>query len=161
MGCTTNPNPGGEPEVVVNGSPAEGEQKPGAPVEVSSDTPKRGTAQADDADLATGLVDFATFMRVDLRTGTVTAAEWVPKSDKLLKLQVDCGDLGTRTILAGIAQSYTVEAIVGQSVVAVVNLPPRKMMGQESHGMLLAAKSADGKVLLVQCPGVPNGSKLA
>ncbi len=107
-----------------------------------------------------GLIDFSTFLKIDLRTGTVTKAERVPKSDKLLRLEVDFGDVGARVILAGIAQSYSAEVIVGQPVVAVVNLPARKMMGQKSNGMLLAAESGEGKVVLVQCPGVPNGSKL-
>lgn len=111
-------------------------------------------------DLATGVIDFATFKRVELRTGTVTAAEWVPKSDKLLKLEISFGALGSRTILAGIAKDYTVEGIVGQHVVAVYNLTPRKMMGLMSHGMLLAGASTDGKVILASCPGVPDGSLL-
>jgi methionyl-tRNA synthetase len=114
-----------------------------------------------DADSATGVVDFATFQKVELRTGTVTKAEWVPKSDKLLKLEVAFGQLGLRTILAGIAKDYPGEAIIGRSVVAVFNLSPRKMMGFESHGMLLAAKGADGSVVLASCPGVPDGSRLS
>jgi methionine--tRNA ligase beta chain len=111
-------------------------------------------------DLKDGFVDFATFQRVELRTGTVTGAYELPKSDKLLKLMVSFGSEGSRTILAGIAKSYTVENIVGMSVIAVCNLPPRKMMGQVSHGMLVAAQSEDGRVILASCPGVPDGSRL-
>jgi len=86
-----------------------------------------------------GLVTYEEFCKVDLRMGEVLEAERVPKSDKLLKLQVDFGPLGKRQILAGVGKSYEPHTLVGLRLLFVVNLPPRKMMGLESHGMLLAA----------------------
>jgi methionyl-tRNA synthetase len=82
------------------------------------------------------------FMKVELRTATVLDAEAVPKSRKLLKLRVEVG-AEQRTILAGIAEAYAPEQLVGRTVVIVANLKPAKLMGIESNGMVLAA-SADG-----------------
>lgn len=84
-------------------------------------------------------ISFDDFMKVDIRAGHIRAAEAVPKSKKLLRLTVDFGDLGTRQILAGIAESYVPEQVIDQQAAFVVNLEPRKMMGLESHGMILAA----------------------
>ncbi|MFZ5562909.1 MAG: methionine--tRNA ligase [Thermodesulfobacteriota bacterium] len=86
-------------------------------------------------------IDIETFSKVDLRVGTVTAAEKIPKARKLLKLTVDIGEI--RTIVAGIAEVYPPEALVGKQVVIVANLKPAILMGVESHGMVLAA--VDGK----------------
>ena len=85
------------------------------------------------------------FKQVDLRIAKVIAAEKVPKSDKLLKLQVSLGD-EQRQVIAGIAQQYKPEDLVGKKIVVVVNLAPAKLMGQESQGMLLAASDSDGKL---------------
>jgi methionyl-tRNA synthetase len=82
---------------------------------------------------------FEDFLKVDIRVGFIESAERVPKSDKLLKLQVDFGELGKRQILAGIGKSYAPEVVIGRRAAFVVNLAPRKMMGLESHGMILAA----------------------
>lgn len=85
-------------------------------------------------------ITFDDFLKVDIRAGHILAAERVPKSDKLLKLTVNFGaEIGTRQILAGIGKDYMPESIVGLRAAFVVNLPPRKMMGLESHGMILAA----------------------
>lgn len=90
-------------------------------------------------------INFDDFTKVDIRAGRITAAEPVPKSKKLLKLTVDfggaptCEGLGTRQILAGIAESYAPEQVIDRIAAFVVNLAPRKMMGLESHGMILAA----------------------
>jgi methionyl-tRNA synthetase len=100
------------------------------------------------------------FGKIDLRVGTITSAESVPKS-KLLKLSVSFGDeVGSRTILAGIAKDFAPEALLGTQVLAVLNLPPREMKGIMSDGMLLAAHTADGKLVLASCPGAPNGAQL-
>jgi methionyl-tRNA synthetase len=88
------------------------------------------------------------FMKVELRVAKVLAAERVPKSKKLLKLQVDVGT-EQRTLVAGIAEAYEPEAIVGRSVVIVFNLKPAKLMGIESNGMVLAASTDGGKPMLV------------
>jgi len=89
------------------------------------------------------------FSKLDLRIGTVIAAEKMPKSNKLLKLTVDSG-LDKRTILSGIAQHYAPEEILGKQVMFVANLAPRKMMGIESQGMILMAEDAGGKLVLVR-----------
>ena len=91
---------------------------------------------------------FDDFAKIDLRTGTILAAEKVEKADKLLKLQVDLG-FETRTIVSGIAQHFTPEEIVGKQVVVVANLAPRKMRGIESNGMILLAEDNDGKLHFV------------
>jgi methionyl-tRNA synthetase len=115
------------------------------------------------------LIEFADFEKIDLRVGTVTAAAAVPKADKLLQLTVSLGPLdasGSRTIVSGIAQHYTPEQLVGQRVLVVANLAPRKMRGVESQGMILLAESpasdGSGQLTLVQPPagteGLPDGS---
>jgi len=89
----------------------------------------------------------------------VTAAEKVPGSKKLVKLQVDLGT-EQRQVVAGIADAYAPEALVGKKVVLVANLKPAKLMGVESNGMVLAA-SLDGKAVLCTFDGdVPPGSKV-
>jgi len=78
----------------------------------------------------------------------------------LLKLEVYLGELGTRTIMAGIAGSYDVAGVVGQRCLVVTNLAPRKMMGVESHGMLLAGVNPEtGKVTLATIDSVPHGTR--
>lgn len=93
-----------------------------------------------------GVITIDDFMGVELRVATVTAAEKVEKSDKLLKLQVTIGG-ETRQVIAGIARSYSPEQLVGRQVVVVANLKPAKLMGMESQGMILAAETEDGLVL--------------
>ncbi len=101
------------------------------------------------------------FQKVRLRTAKIVAAERVPKSNKLMKLQVDLGD-EQRQIVAGIAAQYEPEALVGRNVVVVANLKPAKLMGVESNGMVLAASvgEAGSPVLLDVPPDVPPGSKV-
>jgi methionyl-tRNA synthetase len=88
------------------------------------------------------------FMKVELRVAKVLAAERVPKSNKLVKLQVDVGS-EHRTLVAGIAEAYEPDALVGRTVVIVFNLKPAKLMGIESNGMVLAASAEGGKPMLV------------
>jgi methionyl-tRNA synthetase len=88
------------------------------------------------------------FMKVELRVAKVLGAERVPKSTKLLKLLVDVGT-EQRTIVAGIAEAYEPEALVGRTIVVVFNLKPAKLMGVESNGMVLAASPDDGKPVLL------------
>jgi methionyl-tRNA synthetase len=78
------------------------------------------------------------FEKIDIRVGTITSAENVPGSEKLLKLAVDFGDLGTRQILTGMAKWYKPEELVGMQTTFVINLAPRQMMGVESQGMIFA-----------------------
>ncbi|MBU1356117.1 MAG: methionine--tRNA ligase [Candidatus Edwardsbacteria bacterium] len=93
------------------------------------------------------LIDIDYFKKIKLRTAEIISAEKVPNADKLLRLQVKLGQ-ETRQVLAGIAQWYTPESLVGQQVVIVANLKPAKIRGLESHGMLLAAQDKDGVVIL-------------
>ncbi|HRN71654.1 MAG TPA: methionine--tRNA ligase [Ginsengibacter sp.] len=97
------------------------------------------------------------FGKLDFRTGTILTAEKVEKADKLLKLEIDLG-FEKRTILSGIAQHFTPEEIIGQRVVVVANLAPRKMRGIDSNGMILMAENHEGKLFFVS-PGdvVGNG----
>ena len=110
---------------------------------------------------AEDLIDLDYFARLKLKVAAVEAAEAVPKSSKLIKLQVDLGpQLGKRQIVAGIAQYVTPESLLGRKIVVITNLKPAKLMGQESRGMLLAACSDDGALLRVVDPGqdMPPGS---
>lgn len=104
-------------------------------------------------------ITYDDFVKVDLRVGTITKAEAILKSKKLVKLEVSFGE-ETRTILAGIAQSFPPETLVGVQIVAVLNLAPREMMGIQSHGMLLAAHGKDGGLFLASCAGAPDGAAL-
>jgi methionyl-tRNA synthetase len=94
---------------------------------------------------------FDDFAKIDLKVGTILAAEKVAKADKLLKLEIDLG-FEKRTIVSGIALHYQPEEIIGKQVVVVVNLAPRKMKGVESRGMILMAEDAAGKLHFVS-PG--------
>lgn len=93
-------------------------------------------------------IAFDDFARIELKAGTILAAEKVEKADKLLKLQIDLGS-EVRTIVSGIALHYQPEEIVGKQVSVVANLAPRKMRGIESAGMILMAEDADGKLVFV------------
>jgi methionyl-tRNA synthetase len=99
-------------------------------------------------------------MNVELRTAKVLAAEKVPNSRKLIKLSVDVGN-EQRTLVAGIAEAYEPEQLVGRTVVIVVNLRPAKLMGIESNGMVLAASPDGGKPTLVAFDtDVPPGTRV-
>jgi methionyl-tRNA synthetase len=100
------------------------------------------------------------FAKVELRVGLVKVAERVPKSDKLLRLEVDIGS-EIRQVLAGIAEAYAPETLVGRKVVIVANLTPRKLRGMESNGMIVAASLDGGKPVLAGfLEDVPIGARL-
>ena len=109
-------------------------------------------------------VDFDTFCKSDLRAVKVKACEPVKKSDKLLRFTLDDGSGTDRQILSGIAKFYKPEELLGKTLVAIVNLPPRKMMGKESCGMLLSAvhkEQGEEKLNLVMLhDAIPAGAKL-
>ena len=109
-------------------------------------------------------VDFETFSKSDFRAVKVLACEAVPKSKKLLKFTLDDGTGENRTILSGIHAYYEPEQLIGKTLVAITNLPPRAMMGLESCGMLLSAvHKKDGEErlnLLMVDPHIPAGAKL-
>ena len=99
------------------------------------------------------------FEKIDLRVGTVKAAEKVKKSKKLLKLKVMIGE-EERTIVSGIAQYYEPEALIGRNVIVIANLAPAKLFGIESFGMLLAASDGNGNLVLADAPGMASGSRV-
>jgi len=105
-------------------------------------------------------VDFDTFCKVEMTVVKVKSCEKVKKSNKLLKFQLDDGTGTDRQILSGIAQYYEPEQLIGKTLVAVTNLPPRKMMGQESCGMLLSAERGDKLNLLMLDDSIPAGARL-
>jgi methionyl-tRNA synthetase len=122
------------------------------------------TTHATQADAA-GVVSFIEiddFAKVDLRVGQVLSAERVPKADKLLLLKVDLNEENPRQLLAGIAQYYEPEKLIGRKVVVVANLKPRKLRGFESQGMVVAASyGEEGRpVLATFTEDVPNGARL-
>jgi len=103
-------------------------------------------------------ISFDQFMGLDLRVGTILEAERVPKADRLLKFLVDTG-LDQRTIVSGVAEHFTPEEMIGKKVTVLMNLPPRKIRGVVSQGMLLMAEDADG-ALRIMTPehGAESGS---
>lgn len=105
------------------------------------------------------LITIEQFFETQLQVATITAAEPIPNSNKLLKMSVDLGS-ETRVLVAGIAKDYPTEDLLGKQVVVVTNLQPAKLMGVESQGMVLAA-SVDGRPVLLH-PGaaVPNGTSV-
>ena len=105
-------------------------------------------------------VDFDTFCKVEMTVVKVLSCEKVKKSEKLLKFQLDDGTGTPRQILSGIAKYYQPEELVGKTLVAVTNLPPRKMMGQESRGMLLSAERGEKLHLVMLSDAVPAGARL-
>ncbi len=112
------------------------------------------------ADPDAGRITIDDFMKVDMRVAKVLAAEKVPNSRKLMKLQIDVGS-EQRTLVAGIAEAYEPDQLVGRTVGVVFNLKPAKLMGIESNGMVLAASPDGGKPTLVTFDGdVPVGSRI-
>jgi methionyl-tRNA synthetase len=126
--------------------PAPPPEPPAPPAPGAPSTSAAATAPAAPADAPRIGID--DFMKVELRVAKVLAAERVPKSNKLLKLHVDVGT-EQRTLVAGIAEAYEPEAMVGRTVVMVFNLKPAKLMGIESNGMVLAASPEGGKPTLL------------
>lgn len=108
---------------------------------------------------AAGEITIDDFAKIDLRVATVVAAERVPKTDKLIKLQVKIGD-EERTIVSGIAQHYKPENLIGKNVIVIANLKPAKLRGIESRGMVLAASDGEGNLVLADAPGIASGSKV-
>jgi methionyl-tRNA synthetase len=106
-------------------------------------------------------IDFEDFTKLDIRIGTILEAEKVVKTKKLLKLKVDVG-IDTRTIVSGIAESFSPEDIIGQQVSVLVNLAPRKIRGVESQGMILMTDTPDGKLAFVEPEkAVKNGQEVS
>ena len=127
-----------------------------APAPAAATAPGTAPAAAPVAEL----ISYEDFMKIDLRVAKVLEAERVPKSKKLLKLLVDTG-ADQRTIVAGIAEAYEPEALVGRTIAIVFNLKPAKLMGIESNGMVLAGSPEGGKPFLVGFEEpLPPGSRV-
>lgn len=123
---------------------------------IKAEAPK---AEAKKEAAAAGEITIDDFAKIDLRVATVVAAERVPKTDKLIKLQVKIGD-EERTIVSGIAQHYEPENLIGKNVIVIANLKPAKLRGIESRGMVLAASDGEGNLVLADAPGIASGSKV-
>ncbi|MEL4306745.1 methionine--tRNA ligase [Joostella sp. CR20] len=106
-------------------------------------------------------ITFDDFSKLDIRVGTILEAEKMPKADKLLVLKVDTG-LDVRTIVSGIAKSFTPEEIIGKQVSVLVNLAPRKLRGVESQGMILMTENKEGKLVFLNPDeaAIPNGKTI-
>lgn len=109
---------------------------------------KKNAAQKSQTDPIKDAITIEDFTKIDLRVATIKHAQKVPKADKLLQLTLEVGT-DERTVLSGIAEHYSPETIIGKQVIVVANLAPRTMRGIESHGMILMAKDADGKLIFV------------
>ena len=109
-------------------------------------------------------MDFETFSKSDFRAVKIKDCKAVPKSKKLLQFTLDDGSGTDRTILSGISEYYAPESLVGKTAIAIVNLPPRKMMGIDSCGMLISAVHNEGDEerlnLLIVDDAIPAGAKL-
>ncbi|HKR15431.1 MAG TPA: methionine--tRNA ligase [Pyrinomonadaceae bacterium] len=139
-------------------------QKPVVADVATEPAPSPPMTHATEAD-AVGIVSFIEiddFAKVDLRAGTVLSAERIPKADKLLLLKIDLNEAEPRQVLAGIAQYYEPEQLIGRKVVVVANLKPRKLRGYESQGMVVAASyGEEGRpVIATFTEDVPNGARL-
>ncbi|MGI9105100.1 MAG: methionine--tRNA ligase subunit beta, partial [Pyrinomonadaceae bacterium] len=148
----------------------EAEAVPGSTGAAKPEPPQRGATEADavpgeQKGAPEGIATFIgieDFVKVEMRVGEILTAERVPKSDKLLRFTIDLGEPEPRQILAGIAEHYEPEKLIGCKIVVVSNLKPRKLRGFESQGMVLAASIGDeGRpVLATFTEDVPNGARL-
>jgi methionine--tRNA ligase beta chain len=107
-------------------------------------------------------INFEEFSKIDLRIGRVEKADFVESSEKLIKLEVSFGHLGKRNIFAGIRRWYTPADLIGNLYIFVFNLEPKKMIGSESQGMILAAEDENEEncVLLIPDKNIPPGTKV-
>ncbi len=133
-----------------------------APASVPTTAPAPQAAAAAEPVPGIAYIGIEDFLKVELRVGEIKTAERVPKADKLLRFTIDLGEAEPRQILAGIAQYYEPEKLIGRKVIVVANLAPRKLRGFESQGMILAASiGEEGRPILAGfLEEVPNGAKL-
>jgi methionyl-tRNA synthetase len=152
-----------EQDSATPASPAPAAAPPAAqPAPAPQATPAAAPAPASAAAVAAtdGRIAIDDFMKVELRVAKILEAEAVPKSKKLIKMKVDVG-AEQRTIVAGIAEAYQPDQLVGRTIVIVANLKPAKLMGIESNGMVLAASPEGGlPSLLAVDPALPAGSRV-
>jgi len=126
----------------------------GKSIESTVALPDREDGEAD------GYLSFEDLQAVELRIGTVLAAEPVQKSPKLLRLTVDFGEESPRRVLSGIAQSFPPEELISRQFAFVANLAPRSIMGEESQAMIVAADGESGLVLVTPTAPASPGSRL-
>ncbi len=147
-------------EVTEAGETVIAATKKNAAKAIKAEAPKaEAKKEAKPAAAAADEITIDDFAKIDLRVATVIAAERVPKTDKLIKLQVKIGD-EERTIVSGIAQHYEPENLIGKNVIVIANLKPAKLRGIESRGMVLAASDGEGNLVLADAPGIASGSKV-
>ncbi len=133
------------------------EEKPAEPKKVKA--PKDSKSEPKIEMACPECIEFEDFAKVDLRVGTVLSAEPHPEADRLLVLKVDAGEENPRQVVAGIAEFWKPQELIGRQVVVVANLKPRKLRGSVSQGMVLAVKKEGGLALLGPSCEVANGSK--
>jgi methionyl-tRNA synthetase len=136
-----------------------------ARVQVDSETKEKRLeekpAEPPSAPIVDSRISIDDFLKTELRVAKVLEAEAVPKSKKLIRMQIDVGEQSPRQIVAGIAEAYKPEELVGRSIVVVGNLKPAKLMGLESNGMVLAASPEGGvPTLLAVADGIPPGTRV-
>lgn len=138
------------------------ETKPETPAAPVAEAAPAAPAEVPAAPEGIAYIGIEDFLKVELRVGEILTAERIPKADKLLKFTMDLGEASPRQILAGIAQYYDPEKLIGRKVIVVANLAPRKLRGLESQGMILAASiGEEGRPILAGfLEEVPNGAKL-
>ncbi len=120
---------------------------------------KQNNTKSNEEKTDNSCIEFADFQKLDLRVGTIIAAEQHPDADKLLRFDVDLGEEKPRQIISGIAEFFNPAELVGKKIVVVANLPPRKLRGLVSHGMILTAEKDEHLSLLTSV--APNGSKIS
>jgi methionyl-tRNA synthetase len=149
-----------EADAVAGASTSE-ETKPQPPMQGATEADAVAGGQTE-AQAQASFIEIGDFAKVEMRVGEILTAERVPKSDKLLRFTVDLGEAEPRQILAGIAEHYEPEKMIGRKVIVVSNLKPRKLRGFESQGMILAASVGDEGVPVVATfsEDVPNGARL-
>jgi methionyl-tRNA synthetase len=152
-----------EAEAPVSGVAADdgpGGRKEEVRMEETAGAPEAAKPAPREVPEGAGLLDLSEFRRADLRVAAVLSAERIPGADKLLRLEVDLGE-ERRQIVAGVAQHYAPEALVGRRIVMVANLKPARIRGIQSQGMLLAAHGETGLKLVVPDGAVEPGSKVS
>lgn len=146
----------------VAGSPLAAETEPAPPMQGATEADAVASVVEATPKEEKSYIEIDDFAKVDLRVGEILTAERVPKSDKLLRFTIDLGEGEPRQVLAGIAEHYEPEKMIGRKVIVVANLKPRKLRGYESQGMIVAASIGDeGRpVVATFIEDVPNGARL-
>jgi methionyl-tRNA synthetase len=143
-------------------APDRDQTKPAPPMQGATEADAIAGTQTETSEGVASFIEIGDFAKIELRVGEILTAERVPKSDKLLRMTIDLGEREPRQVLAGIAEYYEPEKMIGRKVVVVANLKPRKLRGYESQGMILAASiGEEGRpVIATFTEDVPNGARL-